>query len=212
MSKFCGNCGAELDESARVCGQCGMPLNGEAVRMPNAPKVVDPEKQKKTRRKIKLVLGLLAVIVVAIIAINVISSHTGYRGTLRKVMNAYEDYDIDTLVSLSSDVYYYGYEDYVEYYFEYQVGEDHDSFEASVGHSYKISYEVEEYYTLSERKEEKLLDGLESAYPDFDIDTIEKIIVADVEVTAKQGKRSTEREVTITLTKEADGWKLLYIE
>lgn len=28
MSKFCGNCGAKLEDDARVCGNCGTPLDG----------------------------------------------------------------------------------------------------------------------------------------------------------------------------------------
>lgn len=49
MAKFCGNCGAQLDDGDKVCGQCGTPVNGNAGTVPGL-KVVDPEKKKKWQR------------------------------------------------------------------------------------------------------------------------------------------------------------------
>lgn len=211
MSKYCGNCGAELDDSTKVCGKCGTPVEGVPTKKPDI-KIVDPEKQKKVKRTIKLIAGLIVVVVVAIIAVNIISSFTGYNGFLRKVMRAYEDYDIDTLVSLSSDIYYYDTKDFAEYYFEYNVGADLDILEGNVGHSYKLSYETNEIYTLSDRRLSELLDNIESMYPDFDLSILSKVVVADVTVTATQGNQSTSIDVNITMSKEDGVWKLLYIE
>lgn len=211
MAKFCGNCGTQLEDNAKICGKCGTPLDSASVNIPSL-KVTDPEKQKKMKKTVKLVVGMVALIIVAVIAFNVVSQYTGYNGLLRKVMTAYENYDIDTLISLSSDMYYYGEEDWVEYYFEYNVGEDLDSFESSVGHSYKLSYEVNETYVMSERKVDELLDEIEYTYSDFDVDVIEEIVVADLTLTAKQGRKSVNRDRDIVMTKEDGSWKLLYIE
>lgn len=211
MSKYCGNCGAKLDDNAKVCGQCGTPVDGVPAKIPGI-KIVDPEKQKKVKKTAKLIIGLIVVVVVAVIAVNIISSFTGHNGLLRKVMNAYEDYDIDTLVSLSSDMYYYGEEDWVEYYFENSVGSDLDYFESYVGHNYKLNYEVQEVYTLSGRKIDALLDTIESSIPDFDISTISQVEVADVEVTAKEDDSTVSISVQVTMTKEDGTWKLLYID
>lgn len=211
MAKFCGNCGAKLDDDAKVCGQCGTPLDGASTNI-SGLKVVDPEKQKKVKKTLKLVAILAALVVVAVVALNIASKYTGYNGLLRKVMTAYENYDIDTLVSLSSDMYYYGEEDWVEYYFEYTVGNNLDSFESSVGHSYSLTYEVKETYKLSDRKLNTLLDTIESTYSDFDVSAIKKVVVADVTVTAKQGSKSVSKDLQVTMTKEGNSWKLLYIE
>ena len=151
MAKFCGNCGTQLEDNAKICGKCGTPLDGMSANIPGL-KVTDPEKQKKMKKTVKLVVGMVALVIVAVIAFNVVSQYTGYNRLLRKVMTAYENYDIDTLISLSSDMYYYGEEDWVEYYFEYSVGDDLDYFESYVGHNYKLSYDVQEVYTLSGRK------------------------------------------------------------
>lgn len=210
MARFCGNCGAQIDENAKVCGQCGTPVE-DSTKIPPV-KIIDPEKKKKNKKIFKIVIALALVVAVAVTAINVISKFTGYNGLLRKVMTAYEGYDIDTLVSLSSDIYYYGEEDYVESYFENSVGSALDSFETSVGHSYQFSYEVNETYTMSERKTKDVLDGIEYTYPDFDVSIIEEMVVSDITVTAKQGSKSVERDLNITMSKENGTWKLLYIE
>lgn len=210
MARFCGNCGAQIDENAKVCGQCGTPVE-DSTKIPLV-KIIDPEKKKKNKKIFKIVIALALVVAVAVTAINVVSKFTGYNGLLRKVMTAYEGYDIDTLVSLSSDIYYYGEEDYVESYFENSVGSALDSFETSVGHSYQFSYEVNETYTMSERKTKEVLDGIEYTYPDFDVSIIEEMVVSDITVTAKQGSKSVERDLNITMSKENGTWKLLYIE
>ncbi len=209
MARFCGNCGAQLDDDAKVCGQCGTPIDGNALGL----KIVDPEKKKKMMKKVKGVIALAIVVVIAVVVVKIISGFTGTNGLVRKIMVAYEKYDIDTIVSLSSDMYYYNdYEDYVDEYFEYAVGSNIDSFESSVGHSYKMSYEVDEIYDLSQRKQDEMLKSIEYAYPDFDVDIISKIAVADVTVTAKQGSKSVSRTVKITMSKEGNTWKLLYLE
>ena len=200
-----------MDDDAKICGQCGTPLDGASTNI-SGLKVVDPEKQKKVKKAVKLVAVLAVLIVVAVVALNIASKYTGYNGLLRKVMTAYENYDIDTLVSLSSDMYYYGEEDWVEYYFESNVGNNLDSFESSVGHSYKLSYEVNEIYTLSERKQDEMLSEIEYTYADFNVDTIEKIVVADLTVTAKQGSKSVNRDMNIVMSKEDGIWRLLYIQ
>lgn len=209
MARFCGNCGAQLDDDAKVCGQCGTPIDGNVPGL----KVVDPEKKKKMMKKIKKVIALAIVVAATIVVVKIILGFTGTNGLVRKIMAAYEKYDIDTIVSLSSDMYYYNdHEDYVDEYFEYAVGSNIDSFESSVGHSYKMSYEVNEIYDLSQRKQDELLKSIEDGYPDFDVDIISKIAVADVTVIAKQGSKSLSRTLKITMSKEGNSWKLLYLE
>lgn len=211
MAKFCGNCGTQLEDNAKICGQCGTPLDGASTKIPGL-KVVDPEKQKKLKKMGKRIVVLVALVIVAVIAFNVVSQFTGYNGLLRKVMAAYEKYDIDTLISLSSDMYFYGDEDWVENYFKYNVGGDLDSFESAVGHRYKLSYEVNEIYTVSNRKLDDMLDQIEYSYADFDIGMIEKIVIADLTVIAKQGNKSISREMDIVMSRENGTWRLLYIE
>lgn len=209
MARFCGNCGVQLEENARVCGQCGTPAEGSRMIVSEV-QTVNPKKKGKLW---KLFIVLAVVIMITVAGIKIYRSFTGTNGLVRKVMSAYEKYDIDTIVSLSSDIYYYDdRENYIEEYFEYAVGENIDSFEASVGHSYKMSYEVEEIYDLSQRKHDETLKDIEHMYPDFDVDIINRIAVASVKVTAKQDGRSMSRIVKITMSEEGETWRILYLE
>lgn len=199
-----------MDDDAKVCGQCGTPVDGDISTSP--VKIIDPQMHKKFKNIFKLVIVLVLVATVGITAFNVVSKFTGYNGLIRKVMTAYEKYDIDTLVSLSSDIYYYGEENYAEDYFENIVGTAIDSFEASVGHSYQMSYEVKETYTISERKANEILEGIGYSYPDFDVSIIEELVNSDIIITAEQDGKLVNRDINVTMSKENGSWKLLYIE
>lgn len=210
MAKYCGNCGEKMDDNAKICGRCGTPVDGNITT--SSVKIVDPEKEKKNKKIFKLAVALILVMAIALTTFNVVSKFTGYNGLIRKVMAAYETYDIDTLVSFSSDIYYYGEEDYVEDYFENIVGTTLDSFELSVGHNYQMSYEIKETYTISERKTNEILEGIEYSYPDFDVSIIKELVAFDITVTAKQGSKLDDRDLNVTMSKEKGSWKLLYIE
>lgn len=173
---------------------------------------VKQESARKIVKKIKMVVILAIIAGLAVGAWNIASNFIGPKGLVRKAMKAYEKYDIEQLVSLSSDMYFYGDEDEAESYFEYGVGNDLDELENSVGHSYKLTYKIKEIYDLSERRQDELLDSIEYLYPYFDVDTIKKISVASVSVTAKKGSKSVNRNIEITMTKEGKEWKILYIE
>ena len=178
MAKYCGNCGNKLDDDARVCDQCGTPWGGQNVNHHS-------EKTKSKKRTGLLILVLLFIIGV-LGAVKIIPQYTGYRGFLRKVMSAYEKYDIDALVAMSSDVYYYfDAENAAEESFKDSIGDTMDSFETY---------------------------GIKSSVPDFDVDSIEKIMEAEVTVTAKKGDESNEQNITVCITKEGKHWKLFYFE
>lgn len=219
MAKFCGNCGAKQEDDARVCGQCGTPFEGVPAA-PSVPaqapdiKIVDPEKTKKMMKTVKLAaVGVVALIVV-IVGLNIGLSFVGKKGLVRTVMKAYDKYDIDTLVDHASDMYYYAAsETFVDTYFENAIGYNIDNFELSVGHNYKLSYEIDEIYEMSDRKQDEEFKNIVRSYPDFDAEaSISKIAVASVKLTAKQGSKSVTRSVEITMSKESGEWKILYIQ
>ena len=215
MAKFCGNCGTKLDDSAKVCGNCGTPLKGMSAKTPEVL-IVDPEKKKKLEAKVKKIVKLcvaaVALILVAVLTFNLVSNFTGHKGLLRKVMNAVEKYEIEELVSMSSDAYYFAGEDYADFYFESNVGSVLDYLESSVGHGYKLSYEVYDVYTLSNRNMESLLENIAWDFSEFDASIVGKAVVANVTLTAKNGKDISSRDLTITMVKENGSWRLLYLE
>ena len=207
MSKFCGNCGAQMDDDAKVCGQCGTPIGGN-VNIPIL-KIADSEKTKKRKKTFKIIIMLVMIAVISVGAVNVVSKFTGYNALLREVMSAYERYDMNQLISLSSDIYYYGDEEFVEDYYSNSVGPALEYFESTVGHSYKFSYKVNETYTMSGREKEETLKNIEYTCPDFDVTIIEEIVVSNITITAKQSEKSAEKELNVAMIKEDGDWKLL---
>ncbi len=202
-----------MDEDARVCGQCGVPIEG-GINSGVAGGGTQSGGAVNKKPWIKFVIALVVVLCIAGIVVKVVSNYTGRKGFIRKVVKAYVDYDIDGLMNLASDIYFYkeDVEKYGEMYFENTVGSTIDYFENSIGHNYKTSYEIIEIYELSKRKHDEFLKELEYEYPDFDIESIDTVYAAKVKITAKQDKRNVNKTIQMTMTKEGDNWKLLRFE
>lgn len=211
MARFCGNCGKPLEEGAKVCGYCGTPVDENSARIP-LTKTVDPERNRKLRKMGKIVAVLLILVVSLMIIVNIFSNFLGRKGLINKAMKAYMNYDIETLVTLSSDIYSYGIlENAAEIYFENKVEQDLDFYESEAGHDYKIRYEINDIYDLSEWKTDERRESIASTYPEFDIDEIKKISEVDVTVFIN-GDQSFTRDLRFLLSKEDDGWRILFLE
>lgn len=214
MAKFCGHCGAQLDENARVCGYCGTPVNGvpKKIKGINVENHIQKERNRKIKRTAKIITFLAVLLMIAVVVVKVVTRFTGYNAVIRKTMKAYKSYDIEELVTISSDLYYYGSEDEVDYYFKNVVGNDLDYFETNVGHNYKLSYKIKDTYELSERKLDILREDIKYQYNNFDGNKIEKAVTAEVLISAANKENVETLNKNIVITKENGSWKLLYIE
>lgn len=208
MARFCSNCGAQLEDEDKVCGNCGQAcskIGGGALNQGKKKK----DRSGKKRVKGKTIFILIVLLIVLAIVVKIVSSFIGYRGVLRKTMKAFEDYDMDTLEFLASDINQCGmFGEDTEDYFSNIVSEQLDLYESTVGHDLKISYEVNEIYELPERKLEKMFENLEKEY-DYDTSGIEKVMVVDMTITTK-GSKKTENwgKDTLLLLKENGEWQV----
>lgn len=212
MAKFCGNCGAQMEDGARVCGYCGTPFEGMSPRTP-AAHYTDPEKRQKTKRTAtRVVAALLAVVIVAV-GVMTVTSLTGIKGTVRKVVRAYQKYDVDILADVCSDLYYraaaYGEYDAVANLFDSAIGTDLEDIEAVVGQKYKLSYKIRDIYKPSERKL-GMLQSYVAALP-IDMVEVEDVRLVAITLTAKAGQQETTLDKTLLLNKESGKWKLLMV-
>lgn len=210
MAKYCGFCGERLDDDDRVCGQCGtsVPRMGKSTFSG-----IRPDTKRKAKKGIKIAAILAGIVIIVAVIACIVFNRIGSRGLVYKTMTAYKEYDINTIIQNSSDIYYYNNEEnYAELYFKSAIGESLDYYESSVGHNCKYSYDIVEIFTLSERKYDTVLADIEYMYPDFDTDMIEEIVIANLLVTAKQGKNTADGELCITMSKELGEWKILYID
>lgn len=211
MDKFCGYCGAPLEPGAKRCGQCGMPVEGvskEAFSNDSMATVRKMELQKK----LKAILAIVIAAIIAIIAIAVIVTHTGYNNVIRQTVKAYKSYNIDRVSDLASGVYddndYYDVDDY----FRNTIGTTIDQFESILGQKYSLSYKVNDVYDVSNRKDEEIRENIGYMDTDFDDDSISKIKIAEVTLTAKHDRSETSQHITITMTRENGKWKILYLD
>lgn len=206
MAKFCGNCGAELPDDAKICGQCGAPLDGSA-KTPGAT-YVDPEKQKKLKQLIVIAAGAVAAIILLVIVINLIGGATGPKSVVKKVMKAYEKGNTDALVEMSSDIYLEMDDDYAENHFDDIIDSDMYTFEDKLGGNFDIKYKIVDSYDMKERNFNNEVEYFENYYEDYDVDSLKKIHVVEVEITGYKDKKDKTIERSIWLFKEGGKWKL----
>lgn len=154
------------------------------------------------------IAGLTFVAVVALVCYLAVS-FTGYKGLLRKVMRAYEAYDMEGLLSLSSGVYDCSEEDAAELYFEPVIREKREACEALIGRDYRFSYEIKEVHPFSERERMERLEKIKQQDIGFDAGCIEKIMAVRLEATAQRGETAVKHEVVVTMTRENGRWALL---
>ena len=76
MSKFCGNCGAKLDDDAKVCGHCGTPVSGTPTNVigVNAHR---PAMDRSHSNIIKWGAILIIAIIVILVVFKLLSGMTG---------------------------------------------------------------------------------------------------------------------------------------
>ena len=212
MSKYCGNCGAQMEDNAMVCGYCGTSLDGSSE---STFKYEDPEKKAKITKIIKkITIAVIAIIVVSIAA-NIISSFVGYKGAVRKFMNAYKEENSEALVDMTcSFMQDEDYSEIIAYRYETRLENDFDNFDDYFDSKYSIKYEITNSSKLSDRQSKSIMEQLASNgfVSDDDIDVVKKIMIIKVAVTAKHGSDKTSTYKTIYLAKESGGWKLLDFE
>ncbi len=215
MSKFCGNCGSQMDDSAKVCGNCGTPFEsvGQTAvlnnfKLPKESKMT-PERKSKIKKGITLTVVLALLVVVTIVALNIVSNFVGYKGALRKAVNAVNDYDVEAILDVSSQIKYASafvdpYE--IEEAILNEVSAKLDYYESIVGYDPKITYTITDSYKLSERKLQDFITKLESNYS-YDCYSIEDVVMVDLSVEVTGTNKNEEYNyVTMYLVKENGKW------
>ncbi len=100
MSKFCTNCGAQADDAAFVCGNCGTPFGAAPVEAA----VQDPASGKASGVLKKILVPVISVIVVLALALGALKifQSVGVKGAVRKGLNAGINGKADKLASVLS--------------------------------------------------------------------------------------------------------------
>ncbi len=209
MARFCSNCGSPMNDGDRVCGNCGMPVE----EISDVGSAVLSQAQKG--KYIALLVGIAICLLVAVmIVVNVIGNFVGYKGSIRKMVRALQDYDMESLTSLASSIgdemyTFSGYSDVSDAY-QSAVSEILDGYEDNVGIIKKIDYKISEATEFSDRRVEEIKNHLIDSY-NIDTNNIDKIMNIEIVLTVKGSKKSASYNVsTLYLIKESGKWKIYY--
>lgn len=224
MAKFCATCGTPVKEGDRVCGKCGAPIS-VAAPLPEKAKEKKSENEiskklpngkKKALNAIRLIAIVAALILVAVIVVSVAGRFTGYEGTLRTMINALEDYDMDALEKAASEIgngiYGLQYGDDLSDRYEDMVTRKLDEYEDELGPIRSIKFQVTGESEFSDRRIRKVEEWLEEKYGiDTDALGIKKIMALDLTLTVRGSKGMEKYYVQdLYLIKESGGWKIYY--
>ena len=201
MPKYCGCCGKPIEGDMKACGNCGASFKDTPSAHFN---------KRKKKDMVQLVAVAVLVLIAIIIAINVISGFVGAKGAARKVMNAYIDNDVDTLLNVASD-YYYIQTDLsgvsIGAYFEDQIDAVLARYEGYMGEDYKVSYKITDSYDLNDYSATKIYDKM-TALDDYDMEKVSKIAAVEVEVEIKGKSLSFTEPWKLIIVKESGQWRL----
>ena len=155
----------------------------------------------------------ILILIAIIIIVNIVSGFVGAKGTARKVMNAYIDNDVDTLLNVASD-YYYIQTDLngvsIGTYFEDQIDSVMGRYEGYMGEDYKVKYKITDSYDLNDYSATKIYDKM-TALDDYDMEKVSKVMAVEVEVKIQGESLSFTESWKLIIVKEVGHWRLFSI-
>lgn len=216
MTKFCGNCGAQINENSPVCVACGAPVpnmgrDGNAPEPASVTLPADVQQKKASAKVLKSIAVILAVLLVAVSAYKILYEFTGHRGVIRKFFKAYETSDVTTMLSLYDESLDLGGSGTG---FEAMVGlildGTWDVFEEEVGSDPHADYEIDETYEMSAADTAELAE--EWGTEDYNFDHVDKILVAEITMTVSGTEGEKSSAVEMLLVKRSGAWKILRVD
>lgn len=214
MSKFCGNCGAQMDDNAIVCGNCGCNMSDN---QPNF-KPSDPEKAKANKKKIKIIAGVgtavIAVVLAVVICVNFIGGRS-YKSTIDTyITSSIEKPDAAAVLELFPD----------ELLSKALMDEDmsrtegieqlQDTLDSAVEYieeycdDWSVTWEIIDETDASKSEVKYLSEDCEDQF-DFSVSAKKDVTVElNVEVTVDGNTDTRTQEMELTLIKSGKSWYL----
>lgn len=214
MSKFCGNCGATLDDAAVVCGYCGAPLaatpNNNKPNKINSAGFTSVLKEITSNKIFKIAVPAVIGIVVIIITISIISSFTGYKGAIKDFVKAYEDMDVDTMIEMSSDLATKGQDDDAVEDLEEKLNDHFDHIDEELKTTPEIDYEI----LTDDKLKDSQLNKYKDMFDDLDLSSsdINQARKVKIRFTYKYDERTKTRTSTFIMFKEGGDWKFYNVD
>jgi RNA polymerase subunit RPABC4/transcription elongation factor Spt4 len=206
MSKFCENCGAEMDDNQVVCPNCGNGAEAEAVKaeekVAEATQTTTSSAAKSDNVKKYAIIGGIAAAVVILIAIIASILSGGWKKPINNYFKGMEKGNLKTYTKAFPDFY----NDKVDLDDD-DMDKLHDSLEDSYGKNIKIKYEVTKKENIKKDDLKKVQEYIEKVY-DEDVK-----VTAGKEVKVKatiKGKDDSDTDTQKMYVYKINGkWKLL---
>ena len=223
MSKFCGNCGTELQDGAVFCASCGQsvsetpvaPVAPVASATPVAPVVPENTPANAPKDKKKFLIPAIIAAVVAVIVVVLIFVFTGGsepEDAVENYIDAYYNGDYDAYVDIYPDeIWEYREKEYDspmmdEDEYEEEYKEDMlVELEEEVGKNPRVSYEIIDKEELDEDELDEIRDNLNESY-NLDKDDITAAYELEVKLTLKGDDGEDIQEGTLTVYEYDGDW------
>lgn len=174
MSKFCSNCGAQADDTAAVCGNCGTPFELAADPAPTAAANI----ADKLKKLIVSVVAIVVVLALVFGGIKIFQSF-GPKGAVRKALSAGMNGKAEKLASVISIKYGEKEKD------RKKAAKNLDFYlTESNQKKYKISYKIKDVKDLPSDELEKIQENIAEKF-DKDEDYVSDAKIVKVQVTVK---------------------------
>ncbi len=209
MAKFCGNCGTAHDDAAAVCGNCGAPLPGGSNGLSgkiNGAGVASIAKTVVKSKAFKIAVPAVAGVAVIAIVLAIILSFTGYKGAIKKFMGAYEDQDIETLISYASVIATQDNKESAVESHRKAMEMHFKHVEEYCGADFKVKYEVKDSRELTKSQLADYKDILDKQLK-IDSSGVKEGRSVRIEVKYNGDKREKTNTITLIMLKENGEWK-----
>lgn len=200
MSKFCGRCGAQLDDNAIFCTKCGANLgqpnqqfNADAVKNVAAKNTVTAAVKNGDKKTLAIVGGIVgAVVVLIVVFICCLIFGGGYKDPLKRMKKTLENGDGKSYRQMvMSDKYFKAINnnnDAVDDYFKGDIDEYYDydrlwaPLEDMYGKNIKVTYDIKTKKKLKKSDLEDYQDDLQRDADSMGIDDYEPKVTAGYEL------------------------------
>lgn len=209
MSKFCKNCGSEMNDQEVFCANCG--AENEVVADENKD-VVATVKEKLSPKTI----GIVAVVLALLIVLIAIFGGNGWKKALDNKFDVSYKGKASKIKSLAPNQYWEWLEDETgdsfselkkEYKEEWKDAKD--DIKDEWGSNLRYSFKKEDKKVLSKKKTEKIAEALEDKY-DIKARSVKKVIEVEGELTIKGSKKKDTNDTTLTFAKVGGKWYPIY--
>ncbi len=218
MAKFCANCGTALEEKEVFCPICGTKRAPDGAANPQTPPSAVHVAETQKSSKLPFILGMIAVVAVALSVVLVLFKGIGYN----KALNTFFDVingDFSNIEDMAPpEVWEYvedknddfdmdemdGYIEEAEEKYEDLL----ENLEDKYGEGIEISYEVTGEEEISRKDLKKIANKLEDKY-DIDKDDVTKGYALEIEVAIEGDDDSDDSDFEVAAIKIDGSWYLI---